>query len=105
MVNDLINSERKYVKLLRFIIEVSMKLSLRPCFQLWNCTWDELEFYVILYFFQNHLVEMDSDDLPDSLMGKKDELFSNIKDIYSFHTRFDDLRYFFYLVIFWFGYL
>ena len=42
-----------------------------------------------LIFYQNHLVEMESDDLPDSLVGKKDELFSNIKDIYDFHTRFD----------------
>lgn len=47
-----------------------------------------LSYFVL---FQNHLVEMDSDDLPDSLVGKKDELFSNIKDIYTFHTRFDAL--------------
>ena len=37
---------------------------------------------------------MDSDDLPDSLVGKRDELFSNIKDIYTFHTRFDGRRFF-----------
>ena len=36
---------------------------------------------------QSHLAELDADDIPKDVASQKDVVFSNIKDIYGFHTR------------------
>ena len=36
---------------------------------------------------QSHLAEVDADDIPEDVASQKDVVFSNIKDIYGFHTR------------------
>ena len=36
---------------------------------------------------QSHLAELEAEDIPDEVVEQKDVVFSNIKDIYGFHTR------------------
>ena len=37
--------------------------------------------------WQSHLAELEAEDIPDEVLEQKDVVFSNIKDIYGFHTR------------------
>ncbi|KAJ7312823.1 Proto-oncoprotein DBL [Desmophyllum pertusum] len=38
-------------------------------------------------WFESHLPELEADDIPKEVFEEKDVVFSNIKDIYGFHTR------------------
>ena len=42
---------------------------------------------VISVSWQSHLAELEAEDIPDEVAEQKDVVFSNIKDIYGFHTR------------------
>lgn len=43
--------------------------------------------FVIFVSRQSHLAELEAEDIPDEVVEQKDVVFSNIKDIYGFHTR------------------
>ena len=45
---------------------------------------DRIAIYVS---WQSHLAELEAEDIPDEVVEEKDVVFSNIKDIYGFHTR------------------
>ena len=38
-------------------------------------------------YTQSHLAELEAEDIPYEVVKQKDVVFSNIKDIYGFHTR------------------
>ena len=42
---------------------------------------------VIFVSWQCHLAELEAEDIPDEVVEQKDVVFSNVKDIYGFHTR------------------
>lgn len=42
---------------------------------------------VIFVSSQSHLAELEAEEIPDEVVEQKDVVFSNIKDIYGFHTR------------------
>lgn len=43
--------------------------------------------FVIFVSRQSHLAELEAEDIPDEVVEQKDVVFSDIKDIYGFHTR------------------
>lgn len=41
-----------------------------------------------VWFVQSHLAELDAADIPEEVVEHEDVVFSNIKEIYGFHTRY-----------------
>ena len=41
-----------------------------------------------VWFVQSHLAELDAADITEEVVEHEDVVFSNIKEIYGFHTRY-----------------
>ena len=66
------------------LTNICMKLCSIPGVKVWK----KADFLIFLYFLQGYIQEFSSaDDLPVELKNKEKEVFSNLEDIYDWHSR------------------